>query len=77
MWKMSKAVRTPNRYGTDMRARRRDDKITSAVGECITRPMTEDERARLESLPKPEPKERIIGMNIMVDKAMKRKGYSG
>ncbi|GED71209.1 hypothetical protein BRE01_49110 [Brevibacillus reuszeri] len=74
---MSRAIRTPNRYGTDMRARKRDEHINPLVSECITRPMTEEERARLESLPKPQPKDRIVGINITVEKAMRKTSYSG
>ncbi|KMZ42539.1 hypothetical protein AC624_16195 [Bacillus sp. FJAT-27238] len=74
---MSRFHRAPSRFGTDMRARKRDEAISSAVGECITRPMTEEERKRLDLIPKPRLKERIIGMSITTDRAMKRKSYLG
>lgn len=74
---MSRSTRNPNRFGTDMRARKRQDTTSYVVSECITRAMTNDERARIEALPKPQRKERIIGMNVTVDRAMKNKGYSG
>ncbi|WP_309479409.1 hypothetical protein [Brevibacillus agri] len=74
---MSRA-RTPNRFGTDMRARRRTEPAQAAHSECITRPMTPEERAWMESLPKPHKKDRIIGMSIAAEKAMKRKrGHTG
>lgn len=74
---MRRFHRAPSRFGTDMRARKRDEAISSAVGECITRQITEEERKRLDSLPKPRPKERIIGMNVTTDKTMQRKGHPG
>jgi|GEM_PF-5558510 hypothetical protein len=64
----------PNRYGTDMRARKRTEPVQAVNNECITRPMTPAERAWMDSLPKPHPKSKIIGMSIAAEKAMKRKG---
>lgn len=40
---MSRFYRALSRFGTDMRARKRDEAIISVVGECITRPMTGEE----------------------------------
>lgn len=51
--------------------------IRSEVRECMTRPMTPEERTWIDSLPKPRAKERIIGMNVTTDKAMKRKSQPG
>ncbi|NRQ51959.1 hypothetical protein [Brevibacillus sp. HD1.4A] len=62
----------PNRYGTDMRA-----PVQAVNNECITRPMTPAERAWMDSLPKPQPKERIIGMSIAAEKVLKRRHHSG
>lgn len=74
---MSRSTRNPNRYGTEMRARKRMESAQLNNSECVTRPMTAAERAWMDSLPKPHPKERVIGVGITVEKAMKRKGYTG
>ncbi|MGG3012264.1 hypothetical protein ABEO98_22620 [Brevibacillus parabrevis] len=64
----------PNRYGTDFRARKRPEPSPPYNSECVSRQMTPEERAWMESLPKPHKKDRIIGMSIAAEKSMKRKG---
>lgn len=71
---MSRHVHIPKTLGQEKRARSRQDSEPGPLfGECITRPMTPEERAWVESLPKPRPKERVIGMAITTDRAMRRK----
>lgn len=61
-------ARTPNRYGTELRARKRVQAAQSVVSECITRPMTPEERAWMDSLPKTNSKQRVIGANLSMPK---------
>ena len=61
---MTGTIRTPNRFGHEMRARKRNDPAAAYKSECITRPMTKEERAWLDSLPKPDKKGISIGANL-------------
>jgi len=61
---MAGTIRTPNRYGHDTRARKRHEPAAAYKSECITRPMTPEERAWVEALPKPDSKGIAIGANL-------------
>lgn len=65
---MKRMARAPNRYGTEMRARKRTEAVQPMISECITRPMTPEERARMDSLPKVNSKQRVIGANLCIQK---------
>lgn len=61
-------ARTPNRYGTEMRARKRTDATQPMISECITRTMTPEERVRMDSLSKSNSKQRVVGVNLWMPK---------
>jgi hypothetical protein len=62
---MSRHARIPKTLGADFRARRRQDPSPAPLfGKCTTRPMTPEERAWIESLPKPDRKRHMVGVNL-------------
>lgn len=61
---INRLERTPNKYGTEMRARKRTDAAQPMISECITRTMTPEERVRMDSLSKSNSKQRAVGVNL-------------